>query len=430
MFLCDWREFDKHLNSLVVKINDKKKVVQNFPLLALIDDPDLQLKASEIYIENTYPPNMYLGPIKKSIDKSKICIGYYSADFREHPVAYLTAELFELHDKDKFELIAFYSGSKESGEMHNRISSSFEKFIYINTMGDEAVAKLSRELGIDIAVDLTGSTGNSRVGVFSYRVAPVQMSYIGYLGTMGVDYYDYLIADKIIIPEEKKQFYKESIIYLPSYQVNDSKRAISNKSFTRQDFGFPENYFIFCCFNNHFKITPSTFEIWMRILMAVPESILLLYVNNKTAQENLRKESEIKGVSSSRRFFANQIPRNEYLARFRVADLFLDTQPYNAGTTASDALWAGLPVLTCLGQSFASRIAASLLNAIDMAELVATSDQQYEYMAVELAKNSDKLKAIKDKLNRNISTTALFDSINFTNNLEDVFYKINNDLPP
>lgn len=318
--------------------------------------------------------------------------------------------------------------------MHKRVASAFDRFIDIRLKSDIEVAKLSRDLSIDIAVDLTGQTQDNRVGIFSFRAAPIQLSYIGYLGTMGAEYYDYLIADKTIIPVESQQYYKEKIVYLPSYQVNDSKREIANKVFTKLELNLPENGFVFCCFNNNYKITPNTFDGWMRILTAVPDSVLFLYAANKWAEANLKLEAGKRGVSEKRLVFGKHIGKSEYLARYRSADLFLDTLPYNAGTTASDALWTGLPVLTCMGESFASRVAASLLNAIELPELITTTQEQYEATAIELATNPAKLKEIKDKLERNRLTTALFDTPRFTKHIEaaytQMYERYQADLPP
>ncbi len=421
MHMCNWQNFETDVQSLSLKINEGKKSSPSFPVLALIDSPSIQRKSSEIWINDKHPFNPLLGLIHKYERKNKIRIGYYSADFREHPVSYLAAELFELHDKSKFEVIAFYFGPADSSEMHKRVACAFDKFIDIRLTSDRNVAQMSRDMHIDIAIDLTGLTQDTRAGVFSFRAAPVQLSYIGYLGTMGAEYYDYLIADKIIIPIENQQYYKEKIIYLPSYQVNDSKREIADKIFTKVELNLPENGFVFCCFNNNYKITSPNFDGWMKILTAVPESVLFLYAENKWAEANLKLEAEKRGVSQTRLVFGARIGRSEYLARYRVADLFLDTLPYNAGTTASDALWAGLPVLTCMGESFASRVAASLLNAIELPELITTTQEQYEATAIELATDPTKLKEIKDKLERNRLTTALFDTPRFTKHIEAAY---------
>jgi predicted O-linked N-acetylglucosamine transferase (SPINDLY family) len=251
---------------------------------------------------------------------------------------------------------------------------------------------------------------------------------------MGAEYYDYLIADKTTMPNENHQYFKEKIVYLPSYQVNDSKRLISDKVFEKTELNLPPNAFVFCCFNNNYKITPPTFDGWMRILNAVPNSVLLLYAENKWAEANLKLEAEKRCVSKTRLVFSSRIERGEYLARYRLADLFLDTLPYNAGTTASDALWAELPVLTCMGESFASRVAASVLNAIELPELVTNTQEQYEAKAIELATNPAKLRAIKDKLERNRLTTALFDTPRFTKHIEaaytQMYERYQADLPP
>jgi len=423
MLLCDWLNFELDLDLLISDIFNHKKSSPSFPLLALCDSPLTQRKASEIWINEKFPSNSTLGDISKSLRKSKIKIGYYSADFREHPVSYLTAELFELHDKNSFEIYAFYFGPQEESFIQNRISSAVNKFIDMRHSSDLEAAITSRNLGIDIAVDLSGHTEGGRSGIFSLRAAPIQLSYIGYLGTMGAEYYDYLIADKTIIPETSRKYYTEKIIYLPSYQINDSKREISNKIFSRGDFNLPQTGFIFCCFNQSYKITPTTFDVWMDILKATPGSVLFLYCNNKMAENNLKTEAEKRNVSQTRIFFGTTLDRGEYLARYKVADLFLDTLPYNAGTTASDALWAGLPVLTCMGESFASRTAASLLTAIGLPELITVNYEEYKNLAIELATNHSKLEILKDKLKRNLKASILFDTPSMTKHLENAYTK-------
>jgi predicted O-linked N-acetylglucosamine transferase (SPINDLY family) len=292
-------------------------------------------------------------------------------------------------------------------------------------MSDIEIAQLSRNLKIDIAVDLKGFTQNSRAGIFAYRAAPIQVSYLGYPGTMSADYMDYLIADKTLIPQEFQQAYSEKIVYLPnSYQVNDRKRLISDKAFMRAELGLPEQGFVFCSFNNNYKILPATFDSWMRILKEVDASVLWLYEDNAAAAHHLRLEAEKHGVNSSRLIFAKNMPLSEHLARHRLADLFIDAFPCNAHTTASDALWAGLPVLTLMGNSFASRVAASLLNAIGLPELITTTSQAYEALAIELAKYPEKLDALKQKLASNRLTTPLFDTPQFTKDLERAYVQM------
>ena len=308
--------------------------------------------------------------------------------------------------------------------MRDRLINAFTQFIDVRTKSDQEIAKLARDLEIDIAVDLGGHTSGGRTGIFAYRAAPIQLSYIGYLGTMGIEYYDYLLADKIIIPNGSEHFFKEKIAYLPSYQVNDRKRTISERQFTRRELGLPEKAFVFCCFNNNYKILPSTFDSWMRILNAVEGSVLFLYAENEWSRVNLVNEAGLRGIDSARLIFGGRIPNEEYLARYQVCDLFLDTFPYNAGTTASDALWAGLPVLTRMGQSFASRMAASLLNAVGLPELITNTREEYEALAIELVLNPNKLADIKLKLANNLFTTPLFDTPLFTKNLEAAYIKM------
>jgi predicted O-linked N-acetylglucosamine transferase (SPINDLY family) len=351
-------------------------------------------------------------------------VGYFSADFKNHPVSLLTAELFELHDKNRFEITAFSFGVDDKSPMRLRLSQAFNSFIDVSDISDLGIAELSRNLQIDIAVDLGGHTQSSRTGIFSYRAAPIQIGYIGYLGTMGAEYYDYLLAGKTTIPDELQKFYSEKIVYLPSYQVNDRKRTISERQFTRKELGLPETGFVFCCFNHNYKILPSTFDSWMRILNTVEGSILFLYADNERAKTNLIDEASLRGVDSARLVFGGRIPTEEYLARYRVCDLFLDTFPYNAGTTASDALWVGLPVLTLMGQSFASRMAASLLNAIGLPELITDTQEEYEALAIELGLNPKKLADAKLKLASNRLTTPLFDTPLFTRYLEAVYQKM------
>jgi predicted O-linked N-acetylglucosamine transferase (SPINDLY family) len=335
------------------------------------------------------------------------------------------AELFEKHDKSKFELFAFSFGPDIKDSMRARVEAAFDQFIDVSTMSDKEIAEFSRMLGIDIAIDLKGSTKDHRFGIFSYRAAPVQVSYLGYPGTMGAEYIDYLIADKTLIPEESQKFYTEKIAYMPhSYQVNDRSRVISDRVFTKQEVGLPEEGFVFACFNSNYKITPDMFDVWVRILQSVEGSVLWLFEENKTAAVNLRKEAQKRGLAPERLVFAPKMELSEHLARHKLADLFIDTLPCNAHTTASDALWAGLPVLTCMGESFASRVAASLLNAIEMPELITSSLKEYEELAVALGKDPKRVKALKQKLENNKLTTPLFDSSLFTKDIENLYMQM------
>jgi predicted O-linked N-acetylglucosamine transferase (SPINDLY family) len=435
MRICSWSDLAESLEDISKKVLANGKVVNPLPLLALNDDALLHKKSSEICIQSKYPFNPVLEPILKCPHSQKIRVGYFSADFHNHATGHLMAELFELHDRSQFEIVGFSFGPTASDEMRQRLEKSFDQFIEVGSKSDVEVAKLSRDLNIDIAVDLKGFTQNLRTGIFSYRAAPIQVNYLGYPGTLGADYMDYIIADKTLIPPQSQQSYSEKVVYLPnSYQVNDRKRIISERQFTRQELGLPEDGFVFCCFNNNYKILPATFAGWMGILKAVEGSVLWLFQDNSWAAENLKKEAENHGITSDRLVFAEPLLLAEHLARHRQADLFLDTTPYNAHTTASDALWAGLPVLTMMGQSFASRVAASLLGAIELPELITNTQEEYEALAIELAKNPKKLADIKLKLAKNRLTTPLFDTPLFTQNLEaaysEMYERYQSDLKP
>jgi predicted O-linked N-acetylglucosamine transferase (SPINDLY family) len=434
MKICNWSGLIESLDVISKKLVAEEWIATPFVLLSLIDNNWQHKKCSEIYIQSRYPFNPVLKPILKRPQSHKIRVGYFSADFKNHPVAILTAELFELHDRSQFEIYGFSFGVDDKSPMRLRLSQTFNQFIDVSDMSDLEIAELSRNLQIDIAVDLGGHTQNSRTGIFSYRAAPIQISYIGYIGTMGAEYYDYLLADKTTIPDELQNFYTEKIAYLPSYQVNDRKRTISERQFTREELGLPETGFVFCCLNDNYKILPSAFDGWLRILNAVEGSVLFLLADNEWAKANLIDEASLRGLDTTRLIFGGRISAEEYRSRYLVCDLFLDTFPYNAGTTASDALWVGLPVLTLMGQSFVSRMAASLLNAIGLPELITNTQKEYEALAIELATNPQKLAEIKLKLANNRLTTPLFDTPRFTKNLESAYLKMHEryleGLPP
>jgi len=425
MFVCDWGDFDNQIFELRRRIQLEMQATTCLSAVALPITAKDQLEVSKVWVRNHHPFNPWLGPIPKYAYPQKIRIGYFSADFQNHATAHLMAELFELHDKDKFELIAFSFGPKLHDEMRQRISLAFDQFLDVTTKSDLEVAQLSRKLGIHIAIDLKGLTQDSRLGIFSYRAAPIQVSYLGYPGSLGAEYIDYLIADKTLIPEINQPYYSEKIVYLPySYQVNDRKKVIANSQFTKNELGLPSEGFVFCCFNSNYKITPEVFNSWVRILNAVEGSILWLFEDNSSASFNLRKEALARGLDPTRLIFAPRMQLPEHLARHKLADLFLDTNPCNAHTTASDALWAGLPVLTWMGESFASRVAGSLLNALGLPELITTGPDNYEKLAIDLATNRQKLKSIKDKLNGSRIKEPLFDTPLFAKYLEAAYTKI------
>jgi predicted O-linked N-acetylglucosamine transferase (SPINDLY family) len=425
MHLCDWIDIKLQLNKIKEFIEKECKAAPPFAILGLFDDLEIELKASRIYVNQKYPTSSIINDLKTQNQGGKIRIGYYSADFHNHATSVLMAELFEAHDAQKFELYGFSFGDNKLDELRIRVSRGFDYFFDVSKNSDQEIARMSRDFCIDIAVDLKGFTQDCRMGIFAERAAPLQISYLGYPGTSAAPYFEYLVADEILIPLESRKYYSEKIIYMPhSYQVNDSKRNISPKLFTRQDLGLPEIGFVFCCFNNNYKIMPETFDIWMRLLKKVSGSVLWLLEDNPTAAKNLRKEAVLRGVEPARLVFAPRMKLDEHLARHRCADLFIDTLPYNAHTTASDALWAGLPVLTQMGQSFAARVGASLLNAMDLPELITNTQEEYECKAIELANDPLRLTHIKKKLEQNRETSPLFNGRLFARHIEAAYQEI------
>jgi predicted O-linked N-acetylglucosamine transferase (SPINDLY family) len=332
------------------------------------------------------------------------------------------AGMFEHHDRSRFQISGISVGPNDNSDMRRRVEAAFERFIDAKPQGDDQIADLVRSLEVDILVDLKGFTQDARTGVLAMRPAPIQVNYLGFPGTIGAGFIDYIVADRTVIPEDHAHCYAEKIVWLPdSYQVNDHRRAIAEAAPAWADFGLPDGGFVFCCFNDNYKITPNVFSAWMRILHAVDDSVLWLFEDNPTAAGNLRREAAASGIAPQRLVFARRLPNAAHLARHRCADLFLDTLPYGAHTTASDALWAGLPVLTCLGETFAGRVGASLLNAIELPELITTTPDAYEQLAIELAKNPARLAALKAKLARNRLATPLFDTARFTRNIEAAY---------
>jgi predicted O-linked N-acetylglucosamine transferase (SPINDLY family) len=412
MQLCDWTDLEEELAELASAVQRGERVAPPFPLLALLDCPELHRKAAGIWSRHRRSTLAGLPPIPLRPRRARIRIGYFSADLHEHPVARLIVGLLETHDRSRFEVVVFSSGPELKDPLRERIRVAADQFVDVRKRSERDIALLARELGIDVAIDLGGYTQGSRPGVFLLRAAPVQMSYLGYLGTQG-DFIDYLIADRIIIPAASRLHYAEKIVYLPCYQVNDPTRPLPGPAPSREALGVPTQAFLYCCFNASYKITPASFGSWMRILARVPDSVLLLYVERPAAAANLRRNAEVAGIDPRRVLFAPRLGIPEYLARLRVADLFLDTLPYNAGTTASDALWSGLPVLTCAGESFASRMAASLLHSVGLPQLITTTTGAFEDLAVELAANADLLAALRRKLEDERSRAQLFDARKF-----------------
>jgi predicted O-linked N-acetylglucosamine transferase (SPINDLY family) len=303
--------------------------------------------------------------------------------------------------------------------MAKRLRGAFDHFVDADRLSDEQAASLLRRMEVDIAVDLMGFTSGCRPGIFSFRPAPVQVNFLGYPGTMGAPYIDYIVADRIVVPDEHRAFYTEKVVTLPdTYQCNDRRRAIADTTPSRVELGLPQRAFVFCCFNNTNKLTPEVFAVWIRLLEQVHGSVLWLLRDNETATRNLQSEALRRGIASERLVFAPRVKPSEHLARHRAADLFLDTLPYGAHTTASDALWTGLPVLTCRGSTFAGRVGASLLHAAGLPELVTSSLDEYEALALKLARDSDYLAEMRNRLARNRDICPLFDTVRFTRHLE------------
>ena len=422
MAICDWAGLEDSVAACTAQIEAGEQAVTPFTLLGLVDDPMLQRAAAEIFCAAKAPRSGELGPFGARRGGGKIRIGYYSADFHGHATSYLMAQMLESHDAQRFELTAFSFGPDDQDAMRRRVASAFHEFLDVRQRSDREIAALSRQRGIDIAVDLKGYTMGSRPGIFAAGCAPLQVHYLGYPGTLGADYIDYLVADRTLVGVADRGFYREKIVRLPhSYQANDSKRKISDRLFTRAQMGLPERGFVFCCFNNNYKILPATFDAWMRILKAVDGSVLWLLQDDARTAGHLRREAQARGVDGARLVFAQRLPLDEHLARHRLADLFLDTWPYNAHTTASDALWAGLPVLTLKGKSFASRVAASLLHAVNLPELITGSPQAYETAAMALAQDPARLAALRAKLEQGRNTAPLFDGKRMARHLEAAY---------
>jgi predicted O-linked N-acetylglucosamine transferase (SPINDLY family) len=354
----------------------------------------------------------------------KIKIGYLSADFHEHATAYLMAEVFELHDHSRFETVAYSYGPDDGSAMRTRLGKAFDLFVDVRSLSNEQAASRIHEDGIDILVDLKGYTAHNRAQILAFKPAPIQVNYLGYPGTMGASCVDYLIGDSILTPQEHADQYAERLILMPnSYQPNDRKRPLSAKP-SRAECNLPESDFVFCGFNQTFKILPEIFAVWMRLLRETPNSVLWLLQANKWAEENLKREAEAQGIDAQRLFFAPRLNLEQHLARQQQADVLLDTLPYNAHTTTSDALWAGVPVVTCMGDNFASRVAASLLNAVGLPELITHNLQDYAALALKLAHQPNELARLRNALVENRNTAPLFDAVKFTQDLENAYKTI------
>ena len=420
--ICDWSAI-KADSSYLEDLGVSQGSISPFSVLCLEDEPQRHRLRAEKCANTKYPmkPRPFEKMSKSTFDRIKV--GYFSADFNEHPVAYLIAKVLEEHDRNKFEISAYSLHTGPDSEIRKRLINSVDNFENVEELNDFEIMQKARDDEIDIAIDLTGYTQNNRTAIFAHRAAPIQINFLGYPGTLGAKFMDYIIVDHTLVPDENQKYFSEAPIYLPnSYMPTDNTRIISPRALSRKQLGLPENAFVFCCFNNNYKISEDVFDIWMRVMKLVEGSVLWLRKTNEISDKNLIKAAETRGVAASRIIFANKIPMDEHLARHKLADLFLDTFAFNAHTTASEALWAGLPVVTKVGQGFAARVAASLLNAIGLPELITHSKREYEGLILELATNKEKLEKITEKLAKNRPTKPLFDTEQYTRHLESAYH--------
>ena len=418
-YVCDWRDSSYLLPSLIHKAKDSANICDPFRLLSFTDDPQIQLDAAQRWIgdvsqdrgQDFTAPNTRVG--------RRLKVAYFSADFHNHATSHLMVDLFESHNRDEFEIFAFSFGPKSAHRLRGRVERAFDHFWEVEHLSDEEIASLSRDLSIDIAIDLKGFTFENRMGIFKHRAAPIQINYLGFPGTIGGRFIDYIIADKVIIPEGDQKYYSEKVIYTDNcYQCNDRSRPVSASIPEKQALGLPKDGFVFCCFNNNYKILPEVFDSWMRILKEVPGSVLWLLGDSAQSQENLRMEAAKRGVDCNRLVFAQRAEQEEHLARHRHADLFLDTFPCGAHTTASDALWMGIPVLTRSGRSFASRVASSLVTYLGCSELSVSNQEQYESLAISLANEPGELHRLRAQIQAN--RDEVFDTARFCQNFENI----------
>jgi protein O-GlcNAc transferase len=424
MCLNDWNNFDAHLEKIKDGIKKNKKIVNPLNLLSLIDDPEIHLKTAKQFSKNILISHNY----KKTShsDNNKIKIGYFSADFNKHAVSRLIYKMLCLHNRKKFKIYSYAYGFDKEDDLHNLIKKEADVYRDIREISDHDVALLAKKDDLDIAIDLQGYTDKSRLSIFANKVAPIQINYLGYPGSMGAEYIDYIVADKNLIPKSNYKFYSEKIIFMPHhYQVQNNELMMSNNPSSRKDLGLPKDYFVFCAINNTYKISPNTFDVWMRLLTKVKKSVLWLLDNGPVSNKNLLNEAKARGIKENRLVFAKKTSFEEYLAQLKYADIYLDTFTYNAGATASNVLWMGIPIVTKIGNSYSARMASSLLKSIDLPELITTSSEAYEKLALDLSTNPEKLKIIKEKLKVNLKNKPLFNTKLFTkhfeNGLEQVF---------
>ncbi len=416
-----WEGWREETAALVRELEAGRPASAPFCLVALPVPRALQRQAAERFTAAQWPARSGAPAVLRR--GGRIRVGYFSSDFREHATAVLVARLFEVHDRERFEVYGYSYGPDDGGPARRRILEAFDRAFDVRGLSDAEVAALARRHGLDVAVDLKGLTEGARLGIFAHRAAPVQVTWLGYPGTTGAPFLDYLLADPVVVPEEHLADYTEQVVHLPCYQVNDDRRPLPEAP-PRAALGLPGGGFVFACFNATYKINPEVFDVWMRLLAQVEGSVLWLLDPGEEAAGRLRREAEARGVAPSRLVFAPRRPYGEYLARFRAADLFLDTWPCNAHTTASDALWAGLPLVTCRGETFAGRVAASLLRAVGLEELVALEPAGYERLALELARDRERLVSLRRHLEAARTTAPLFDTRRFARSLEAAYERM------
>jgi protein O-GlcNAc transferase len=418
--VCAWDGLDRLSQRLMELVENGSGAVTPFIFLCLETTPAQQLLCAKQWAAQQLPR-----PAARPKPRSNggpITIGYLSADFQEHATAHLISQLFSRHDRERFRVFGYSYGRDDGSPARRRIASSFDRFVDLEAASFAEAAGVIREDGVDILVDLKGYTTDSRTQILALRPAPIQVSYLGYPGTMGTGFIDFILVDPFVVPLDHQPYFSERLVHLPDcYQVNDDTRPIAPRIPSRAECGLPEAGFVFCCFNSTYKITPRIFGIWMRLLAATEGSVLWLFESNPLAAGNLRREAEARGIRADRLIFAPMLPNPEHLARFQVADLFLDTLPYNAHTLASDALWGGCPVVTCAGETFPSRVAGSLLRAVGLPELVTTSLAEYEALTLRLARDPDQLCSLREKLRHNRLTFPLFDTRRFARHLEEAY---------
>jgi predicted O-linked N-acetylglucosamine transferase (SPINDLY family) len=421
----DWTDYGTLVATLRRSLSSGRKVTYPLSLLPVLDSPELSLDSARIYIADQYPADESPGPWvrhSRSASQRRIRIAYVSGDFRDHPVSHLLVGVLEKHDRARFEVVGVQLRAGDADEIGYRIAAAFDRAINATTLSDRETAELLRELEVDVAVDLMGFTDGSRPGIFARRSAPVQVSYLGYPGTLGAPYMDYLLADEVVIPPDQERWYTEKVICLPNcFLPNDDQRPIAVAP-SREEAGLPAQGLVFCAFTNAYKINPPVFDIWMRLLRQVPHSVLWLRAMGPEARTNLIREAASREVEAQRLVFAPHVASMaEHLGRHQLADLYLDTLPYNAHSTACDALWAGVPVLTCTGRTFAARVATSVLTAVGLPELITRDLQEYESRALQLAGEPERLKELRLRLAQHRERSPLFDTGAYCKHLEDAY---------